>query len=61
MTRSNGSDDWEQRALQIASRLSCAADELRELIAALRTDNYRQLGLGPDGAEGREHDARNES
>lgn len=44
-------DDWEQRALLIAARLSDAADELRELISALRSDNnYTQAGreTGPE-------------
>jgi len=53
------SDDWEQRALQIAARLSCAADELRDLIAALRTDNYPRTDN--DREEGPQSDARNES
>lgn len=44
-------DHWEQRALLIATRLSDAADELRELISALRADPSNQLGPEPDKDE----------
>jgi hypothetical protein len=54
-------DNWERRALLIASRLNDAADELRDLITALRVETMTKPGPKPTEEEGLEPDARDQS